>query len=130
MLGEEPTGSTTRALATWHKIGALTIEKLQELTPEYASINFDEAKYEFKEWTDKQGNRWKGQVSKGGKRQNGIVREITLGGWIYERQQKDGKEHGFVRVILPNGDYVTSFYKDGKHHGAYAHYKSNGKLVT
>ena len=68
MLAEEPTGSTTRALATWYKVGALSIEKLQELSPDYATLNFDEAKFEFKEWTDKQGNRLKGQVKKGTKR--------------------------------------------------------------
>ena len=79
MLCREPEGITKKALACWKNIGAL---KLDELTLE---PNMDDGVTEYREWTDKQGNKWFGQVQPGSKRQHGIVREVTLGGWVQER---------------------------------------------
>lgn len=123
-------GASEKAIETFEKLGALTVEQIEEKCKGIWSVDLegcefhdwkedleppnksDMSKTQLEEWkTD--DSTYQGTKLVSNKRRHGIVHMVTYGA-IVTRMYKNGKFHGYSRFIQQNGGFREGYHNMGK----------------
>ena len=128
LLLSDPKEASEAALATWRRLGPMTIETFEELGIK-ENISFDATTFKMKKFDDTKRPHI-GQMDAHSGLKHGIVRAIAGPGGLFEGQFIRGKKYGYGREIFADGGYLTATYQIDKFNGLVTHFDKEGNVTS